>query len=72
MSRTPTQQLQAALDDLCRRNAYPGRVREMWLGPGLFVALITEPVVIEGECWDVEPREMDIFKLMEEWGRGMR
>ena len=70
----PTKALERAVNDICERNERSrGAVaKEIYLGSRIVVVALARPVVIEGECWDVEPREVDILDLMDDWQHGRK
>lgn len=66
--RYPTIAVRDALNALLARNrrTSAATVGEMYLGPGVFVAKLRRPVVIEGQ-WETVERTADIFDLMDEY-----
>lgn len=71
----PTRALQLAVNAMCERNERSrGAVtKEIYLGARVVLVTLARPVVIEGECWDVEPAgEVDLLDLMDDWQHGRR
>ncbi len=68
--RKPTEELRRWADELLERNDYTrGAVAgEMYLGPNVLVVELRRPVIIEGQCEDVE-RTVDLFDLMDAHAR---
>ena len=69
----PTEEVRRWLNELLARNDYTAgaEVGEVFLGRELFVARLRRPVVVEGECVDVE-RTADLFDLMDAHRRERR
>ncbi len=65
-ARYATGRVARAINDLLGRNDYTegAEVAEVYLGRDVLVARLRRPVVIEGQCEDVE-RTVDLFDLME-------
>ena len=72
----PTRAIAAAVNVLCGRNERTsGAVAgEMILGERSLIVFLKRPVVVEGQCWDVEPKadEVDILDLMDDWQHGRK
>lgn len=67
----PTVDAREVLNELLDRNERTkgAEVGEMLLGKDVFVATLRRPVIIEGECRDVEAT-VDLFDLMEMHAEG--
>ena len=71
----PTRALQLAVNAMCERNerSRGAETKEIYLGSRVVLVTLARPVVIEGQCWDVEPAgEVDILDLMDDWQHGRR
>lgn len=70
----PTRALAAAVNLLCECNDYArgAMTKDIYLGSRVVVVTLARPIVIEGECWDVEPREVDILDLLDDWQHGRK
>ena len=71
----PTRALQLAVNAMCERNERSrGAVtKEIYLGSRVVLVTLARPIVIEGECWDVEPAgEVDMLDLINDWRGGRR
>lgn len=71
----PTKALERAVNAMCERNERSrGAVtKEIYLGSRVVLVTLARPVVIEGECWDVEPAgEVDMLDLINDWRGGRR
>ena len=69
----PTEETRQWLNELLTRNdrTAGAEVGELYLGREVFVAELRRPVVIEGECRDVD-RTVDLFDLMDAHRREAR
>lgn len=67
----PTEQIRCAVNDLLQRNDYTFGtvVSDLYLGPGVLVARLRRPVVIEGQWEDLDDRTADLFDLMDDHRR---
>ncbi len=71
----PTKALERAGNAMCERNERSrGAVtKEIYLGSRVVLVTLARPIVIEGECWDVEPAgEVDMLDLINDWRGGRR
>ena len=72
----PTRALANAVDALCDRNERTrGAVTgEVFMGRRYVLVALRRPVVIDGECWNVESKadEVDILDLMDDWQHGRK
>ena len=74
-SITPTRALANAINAICENN---NRTRgavagDVLMGERFVLVTLRRPVVIEGECWDMEPaNEVDLLDLMNDWQHGRR
>jgi hypothetical protein len=71
----PTKALERAVNAMCERNERSrGAVtKEIYLGSRVVLVTLARPIVIEGECWDVEPAgEVDMLDLINDWRGGRR
>ena len=71
----PTRALQLAVNAMCERNERSrGAVtKDIYLGSRVVLVTLARPVVIEGQCWDVEPDgEVDMLDLMDDWQHGRK
>ena len=71
----PTKALERAVNAMCERNERSrGAVtKEIYLGSRVVLVTLARPVIIEGECWDVEPAgEVDMLDLINDWRGGRR
>lgn len=66
LSSKPAQSVREALDELLRRNeqTHGKEVGDMFLGPDIFVAVLRQRRVVEGE-WESTERTVDLMDLME-------
>ena len=71
----PTRALQLAVNAMCERNERSrGAVtKDIYLGSRVVLVTLARPVVIEGQCWNVEPAgEVDMLDLMDDWQHGRK
>jgi len=71
----PTKALERAVNAMCERNERSrGAVtKEIYLGSRVVLVTLARPIIIEGECWDVEPAgEVDMLDLINDWRGGRR
>ena len=68
LSSKPTLSVRDALDDLLRRNEQTAgkEVGDMFLGPDIFVAVLRQRRVVEGE-WETTERTVDLMDLMDQF-----
>lgn len=73
LSSKPTLSVREALDELLRRNEQTQgkEVGEMFLGPDIFVAVLRQRRVVEGE-WATTDRTVDLLDLMEQFDSEVR
>lgn len=67
LSSKPTMKVREALDELLQQNdGTSGKeVADMYLGPDIFVAMLRQRRVLEGE-WEQTERTVDLFDLMDQ------
>ena len=71
----PTRALQLAVNAMCERNerSRGAATKDIYLGSRGVLVTLARPVVIEGQCWDVEPDgEVDMLDLMDDWQHGRK
>ena len=71
----PTKAPERAVNAMCERNERSrGAVtKEIYLGSRVVLVTLARPIIIEGECWDVEPAgEVDMLDLINDWRGGRR
>ena len=71
----PTKALERAVNAMCERNerSRGAETKEIYLGSRVVLVTLARPIVIEGECWDVEPAgEVDMLDLINDWRGGRR
>ncbi len=68
LSSKPTLSVREALEELLRRNEQTEgkEVGDMFLGPDIFVAVLRQRRVVEGE-WETTDRTVDLMDLMEQF-----
>lgn len=68
--RKPAEEIRRWTDELLSRNDYTrgATAGEMYLGRDVLVVRLRRPVIIEGQCEDVD-RTVDLFDLMDEHAR---
>lgn len=66
----PTRALANAVNAMCERNERTcGAVAgDVLMGERFVLVTLRRPVVVEGECWNVEPAdEVDLLDLIDNW-----